>query len=161
MASANHHVAVRVADIDRSARFYEEAFGATQEMRYEVEGELAAMVSGGPADTAMTVQSMTFDGGGAIELFQFRSPARKTKAVDPWEETVLHFAIEVDDVDAALARAESAGAECAWPEVLDMGGMKFVYIRDPDHNVIELIDGPMEKLIALTKAAFAAGDDGA
>jgi catechol 2,3-dioxygenase-like lactoylglutathione lyase family enzyme len=157
--AANHHVALRVADLDRAVRFYEEAFDATAEMRYDIDGDLAAMVSGGPPGTAMTAQSMTFDGGGAIELFQFRSPARATRPVDPWEETVLHFAIEVDDVDAALARAEAAGATSMWPEVLDMGGMKFVYLRDPDHNVIELIDGPMEKLIALTKAAFAGDDD--
>jgi hypothetical protein len=66
----------------------------------------------------------------------------------------MHLAIEVGDTDASLALIEAAGGSRMWPRVLPLGTTRIVYARDPDGNVIELIDSPVETLIAQTEGEF-------
>lgn len=154
-STSNHHLAIRVDDVEKAADFYENAFGANRMMQsFVVEGDLGEMVAVGPKGTSMTILPIEFPDGGAMELFNFAEPAHPTKPIDAWQGTLMHFAIQVEDTDAALAAAEAAGGKRIWPEVLEMGPLRIVYIHDLDGNVIEIIDGTMADVIALTKDAF-------
>jgi catechol 2,3-dioxygenase-like lactoylglutathione lyase family enzyme len=155
MASSNHHVGMRVSDLERAAKFYEDAFGATRMCdAFGIDGELAEMVTVGPKGVAVKLLPMSFEQGGAIELFEFTEPRKPMVATHASEDNLMHYAIQVEDTDAALVRAEAAGATRIWPEVLPMGKLRIVYVTDPDGNVIEILDGTMDEVIELIKENF-------
>jgi catechol 2,3-dioxygenase-like lactoylglutathione lyase family enzyme len=153
--TSNHHVAVRVADLEQSAKFYEAAFGATRAIdSFVVDGDFGAMIAAGPKGTSMRILPIEFPDGGAIELFNFEEPQRPTAPIDAWEGTLMHFAIQVDDTDATLEKIEAAGGKRIWPEVLEMGKLRLVYVHDLDGNVVEVLDGSMDEVIELIRAAY-------
>jgi catechol 2,3-dioxygenase-like lactoylglutathione lyase family enzyme len=154
-ASCNHHIALRVADVDRAVAFYRAAFGVTPLLAetMEIDGEVAEMTVNGPPGTKLAIQMLTFPAGGAVELFAFAEPSRPNLPIDPWEANLMHFAVQVEDVEEALGKAVAAGAEQIWPEVLEMDPLRIVYIRDLDGNVIELINESMETMAGVLNGA--------
>lgn len=146
--SVNHHVGLRVADIERSARFYIEALGGhweTAPMLYE--GPDADEIMGGTPGTRFKVCHIGFDDG-VIELFEFLAPVADTGPIPDHIGKVIHFAFQVDDVEQALQSIEAAGGKRYWPDVKEMEfGCKVVYATDPDGNVLEIIDLPIDELI--------------
>ena len=143
-----HHVAVRVGDIDRATRFYVEALdGRVRTSPFVHEGPFAETVMGGTPGARFRVCHIDLPAG-TVELFEFLEPKNATGGVAPPVAAQLHFALEVPDVDAALARVEAAGGKRYWPEVVDIGGGGHaVYVTDPDGNIIELIDLSPDALI--------------
>jgi catechol 2,3-dioxygenase-like lactoylglutathione lyase family enzyme len=151
--TSNHHVALRVADVERASDFYVEVFGAARSLDEPmyIEGEVAEMTVSGPAGTKLTIQMLEFPDGGSVELFEFGEPVHPTAPIDAWRAAQMHFAIQVDDVEGTLAKALAAGAEQVWPEVLEMGPLRIVYIQDGDGNVIELINSSMGEMVTFLR----------
>ena len=109
-AIALHHTAIRVADLDRSRRFYEGLLG------------LAAVER---PDLGMPGR---WYGIGSVQLHLIQCEPL-TLPIDP---SGPHVAFAVDDLDAArLALAESG------LPTLDPGGDQ-LWVRDPDGYTIEL-----------------------
>ena len=152
-ARADHHISLRVSDIDRSIRFWQEALGgrlvAAPTLR---EG---AFIDGvfGPG-TRVKVCHVALEAN-ALELWQFLQPA---SPIPPAEQTrlgLMHFGVTVDDVPAALARVEAAGGRARFP-VKQLGGAgeaRFVYCEDPDGHVFELLDVDHAETVRLITAA--------
>ena len=138
-ARADHHVALRVTDLERAIRFYEEALGgrlvAAPIMR---EGPYIEEVFGPGA--VLRVCHVAF-AANALELWQFLAPV---VPIPPQEQSavgIMHFAVTVDDVPSTLARVEAAGGKARFP-VKSIGGDspgRFVYCEDPDGHVFELL----------------------
>jgi catechol 2,3-dioxygenase-like lactoylglutathione lyase family enzyme len=147
--SAHHHVAVRVADIERGAQFYIDALGARWlALPFELEGPEIADLWGGHEGLKVKICLLGFDEGG-IELFQFVSPQHGTGPGDPAADRIMHWGMQVDDVRGTLARVEEHGGS-AVHEVLNWGGKDIVYCRDPDGNIFELVSTPFEENVRLT-----------
>ena len=54
-----------------------------------------------------------------------------------------HWALAVDDLDAAFTRLTGSGAEAVWPPAdAVQPGARFAYVKDPEGNLIELIQPP-------------------
>ena len=70
-------------------------------------------------------------GHGQLHLIQGDAPGGSLDPSGP------HFAIAVEDLDAARRELASAGVE-----TLDPGGAQ-LWLRDPDGNVIELTSAPL------------------
>ena len=137
------HVALRVRDIERSAQFYLEAFGGRHlTLPFVIDDPEMAGLFGGHAGLKVKVCILGFDEG-VIELFQFLEPVRPTGAEDPTRSMLMHWCVQVDDVEASLARVEALGATTVLP-LGDWGGSKFVYCYDLDGNVFEMLDSSME-----------------
>jgi catechol 2,3-dioxygenase-like lactoylglutathione lyase family enzyme len=152
VASAHHHVALRVADMDRAVRFYREAFGARQvTLPFLIEGAFAEMIWG-PKGSRVKGCMLGFDEG-VVELFEFLSEPEPTGRLEQREATLMHFALKVDDVHDAVAKVRGAGGDALFP-VTPWGDIEFVYCKDPDGNVIELTQADMGHLAKLTLDAF-------
>jgi len=130
-----HHVGLQVADIDRAATFYREALGATwMVLPLDFEGDGARMSQGVDAFRL----AMLSLGNAAVELFELPAPPT------PSEARLPHLAVQVEDTDEALERVEAHGGTRVWDQVDRLGRARVIYVRDPDGNVVELLDHPPE-----------------
>ena len=85
-----HHVALKTADLDASIAFYEKLGMKFYTSWGEGDGRIAML---------------DFGDGGILELFAGGSAEEQANA------RYIHFALKVDDVDAAYAKAIEAGAK--------------------------------------------------
>jgi catechol 2,3-dioxygenase-like lactoylglutathione lyase family enzyme len=156
--SANHHIGLRVENLERSINFYEDAFGArlrTQPMQYGPPD--AGEILGGPADLSFRVCHVGFDQG-TIELFELAEPHRRVEPLAATRGGIIHYALEVDDVDAALERVERAGGRRLWPQCREITSeAKVIYASDPDGHVLELISLSIDDLVDVINDAAGAG----
>jgi catechol 2,3-dioxygenase-like lactoylglutathione lyase family enzyme len=136
---ADHHISLRVSDIERSIRFYEKALdGRLVAGPVTREGPYIDRVFG--EGTRVRVCHVAFDAG-AVELWQFLEPDTPIPYADQRRMGQMHFAVTVDDVEERLAKVEAAGGRARFPIGKVAGlGAHFVYCEDPDGNVFELLD---------------------
>lgn len=120
-----HHIAVKVADFDRSMRFYEKGLGMKRAFGWGEGNGRACLVDMGD--------------GNYIELFAGGKPR---PAAMP-EYPVLHFALRSGDPDADYKRAMEAGATSQMePTDITIPGdhglkVRIAFVVGPDGEVIE------------------------
>jgi lactoylglutathione lyase len=140
------HVGVTVSDLERSVHFYTEGLGLDLAVRQTSAAEYLA-VTGHPGVEIATAFVEAPGGGVRIELQEYRRVGDHGSR-EPGTAPVgsSHICLRVDDVAAALGRAEAAGGRRVTdPVKLDSGindGGAAVYLRDPDGYTIELFQPP-------------------
>lgn len=152
-----HHHGLRVADVERAGRFYCDALGGewlTLPVTLEGRGAEQAVATPG----ARLRMALIGFGCGAVELFEFVEPAIPDWARAPVAGTIPHLALQVEDVDLALTRAEALGGRRLWPAVDRFGSARAIYLADPDGNVVELLDRPPEDIAGSLKRWFPEAD---
>lgn len=136
-------IALNVRDIDRSAKFYEEALGFVR----------AAPPAQGAADIAALLgsafQSLRLTlGEDTLELTQLDHPGAPypldSRANDLWFQ---HFAMLTDDMEAAVSRLQAFQPQSitdGGPQILPArsGGATAYKFRDPDGHPLELLRLP-------------------
>jgi catechol 2,3-dioxygenase-like lactoylglutathione lyase family enzyme len=137
---AVNHVGIATADIEKSIHFYRDLVGMTLEGGViEVDDNpLYNHIFG--LSHVRAKGAMLRLGEAQLELWEFESP-RGTAAprMQPVNNPrINHICFEVADVQHEYERLEAAGVRFHYPPQ-DFGGPKAVYGRDPDDNVIELI----------------------
>ena|SRR5215204_678732 len=122
-----HHVAIRAGDFDASVRFYTEALGFVEKIRWGEGDKRAVMLDTGD--------------GNYLEIFSGR---RSSLPPDASEPPILHFAIRTHNTDAAITRARAAGAEVTIEPkdvVIDSTPgptpVRLAFCKGPDGEVIE------------------------
>ena len=80
-------------------------------------------------------------GDSMIELFEFSEPAARPQPTNRpvIDHGITHLCFLVDDLQAEYARLEAAGMKFHCPPQEDGAGIAITYGRDPDGNVIELM----------------------
>ena len=143
MITGLSHIGLSVVDLDRSIRFYQEAFGLElidQRTFGEQADERYERVLGLP-DARGKVATLR-SGHLEIELFEFEHPRPRPK--DPncpvSDHGLSHFCIEVRDLDSEYARLKTLGARFHCPPQHFPGEANVTYARDPDGNVFELLE---------------------
>jgi catechol 2,3-dioxygenase-like lactoylglutathione lyase family enzyme len=156
---ANDHQGIRVGEMERSIRFYAEAFGAEPVTRpFTIEGEFAEEQFEGPTGVSYRLCHLRF-ASGLIELFEFTEPREETVPVHPTRAGIMHVGFVVDDVEATVERVTAAGGRLVFP-VTAWGANRLTYVTDPDGNVIEIADAPLEELLVGTLERFPEADPG-
>jgi catechol 2,3-dioxygenase-like lactoylglutathione lyase family enzyme len=154
---ANDHQGIRVTAMDRSIRFYADAFGAEAVTRpFAIEGEFAEAMFEGPPGAAFRLCHLRFDSG-MIELFEFQHPREDAAPVHPSRANIMHVGFVVDDVEVTAQRVIEAGGRLVFP-VTEWGENRLTYVADPDGNVIEIADAPLAELLAGTIEQFPEAD---
>ena len=120
------HIAIHTKDMEESIAFYEKIGGALQQR---------ASIPTPDGDKLLALVSF---GGFTLELIQSPVPAPMT------EGNIPHFAVYVDDLDAAAAAVKAAGVDTFMtPEkkVLPnlFGGLENWFFTGPSGEQIELL----------------------
>jgi catechol 2,3-dioxygenase-like lactoylglutathione lyase family enzyme len=135
-----HHVAVHVHDLDRMAAFYKSAFGfepANAEFAWSGTADIDRLI-GVPGSAARTV--MLRAGNCFFELFEFSAPApRSARPLAPYDKGYTHFCVEVTNISQEFARLSSLGMVFAHRAPIDAGDLTAIYGRDPEGNIIEIM----------------------
>ena len=136
------HFSFTVGDIERSAAFYAR-FGFESFKRY---------MSAGPevdegADTEradMDIQWLKHPTGGPmLELIRYiHHPAKRSSHNS--NVGAAHLCFAIDDVFGAHDAMVEEGVEFLSAPHQDEFGVRWVYLRDPDGNAVELIQDPPE-----------------
>lgn len=141
------HVGLATGRLDRMVEFYCKNFGFEVVSRFAWKRgarEIDAII--GLSDSAAT-QAMLRNGSAMIEIFEYSAPPGKP--VDPdrplSDHGITHFSLSVSDIDAEYERLRAAGMQFFSPPFPPPGeptpdGVRVVSGRDPDGNVIELME---------------------
>jgi catechol 2,3-dioxygenase-like lactoylglutathione lyase family enzyme len=131
------HVSFTVADLEASLAFYER-LGFSPDKRY-VSAGADASAGTGTEDADIEIGWMSHpDGGPLLELLHYRGEATG-RAAHNSRVGAAHICLAVEDVDGEVARLRDEGVEFVSPPHTDEFGLTWVYMRDVDGNVVELI----------------------
>jgi catechol 2,3-dioxygenase-like lactoylglutathione lyase family enzyme len=126
------HVGLSVADLDAQRRFYGNALGLVElEEHFEMpEAQIRSAI-------------LRSASGLKIELIE-RGGAAPQEFTDPFDgagvQGYFHWALRVDDVEEVFASVLAAGAtEVSAPADAVRPGARFAYVKDPEGNLLELI----------------------
>lgn len=124
MAFSYLHTMLRVGDLDRSVKFYTDAFGMKELRRRDV------------PDGKYTLAFVGYEGGTEIEL-TYNYGVEKYDVGSGFG----HLAIGVPDIYAACDTLRKAGAVITRePGPVKFGTTVIAFVRDPDGYMIELIE---------------------
>jgi lactoylglutathione lyase len=122
------HFAYEVSDLEASIRFYVEKLGFKIQFDKMVDGK---------EHEAFAILEMD---GGKLELIQALSETNGSKPFEPLTvrpHACPHLALQVEDFDRTLAMLAAQGIPILHGPLEVPGVVKWLYVCDPDRNVIE------------------------
>ena len=141
MIKGIHHTAISAGDLARSLRFYRDLLGL------EVALEIGFEEGNDVFDRVMDLEGATGKlvllkaGNAFVELFQFTSPEPQPMSPNRpvCDHGITHLCLEVVDIETEYERLKAGGMRFHCPPQ-DLGDLKVTYGRDPDGNVVELLE---------------------
>jgi glyoxylase I family protein len=141
MIKGFHHAAISTPDLQRCIAFYTDIIGGEVAWTFgwpagTPEADMVTGLSNSAAQAAMLRIGETF-----LEVFQFDLPAQSPRGDErPVNKYgITHICLEVEDIEAEYLRLKNAGMPFNCPPQRQ-DGSSMVYGRDPDGNVVELIE---------------------
>lgn len=135
-----HHTAMSTPNLARLTAFYRDVFGyaVVREFSWPRGVAMINRVIGLPDCAATAV--MLRRGDSMLELFEYAhpTPAAQKPERPACDHGITHICFLVDDVEKEQARCEAAGMRFHSPAQRG-SDLAFSYGRDPDGNVIELL----------------------
>jgi catechol 2,3-dioxygenase-like lactoylglutathione lyase family enzyme len=136
------HTSFTVTDLDRSVAFWQKVMGYALTRRTRGSGDMVSHLIG---VVGADIELAILEGGGhVLELIQYNSPSDRRQSVPrPWDVGAAHVALNVDNIEAAVAAMTEHGWSVAGTIVLNPRSQSRVaYVRDWDGVTIELIESP-------------------
>lgn len=142
------HIALIVKDMNSIIEFYVNTFGCIVKRDFEINSEEFQKGIGIENASARCVHLVIPDSEVEIELFQFYKPhnseIRKQEIND---SGIRHFAIVIENMKDAIVELKSKGIlihsdPIRFEKPKEIKGFCFVYIKDPEGNIIELNELP-------------------
>lgn len=125
------HVAIKVADLDKSLDFYVNKLGFPEMMRLRKD------------DGSVWLVYLRITDEQYLEVF----PGAETDRAPGWNANGMnHLCLTVDDIDDVIARIEAAGLTLMLPLKTAIDGNRQAWLEDPDGNRIELMEMAADSL---------------
>ncbi len=132
-------VGITCVDIEKSLKFYNEILGLPLLEAMDVPEDQCRDIYGIKDGTKVTLFLLRTGNGGFVELFRF-SPNGGGHQDVVWNRPgITHLALDVKNLPVVMKRLQAAGIKFVCP-VKNNVGTDFVFTRDPDGNLVELID---------------------
>jgi len=142
MIQGFHHIAISTPDLERSCRFYCDLFGfeKVMDMQYARSNTPKPHIQ---ADDGAAKAAVVKAGHIYIEIMEYSYPV--PAPLNPNRQVVdhglAHMCFQIKDMKTEYKRLKDAGMEFHSEPLPGMHkDSLFIYGRDPDGNVIELID---------------------
>ena len=145
MRAKYRHTNIVAEDWRRLADFYEQVLGCEPVLPERASrGQWVERSTGVPGAEVRGIHLRLGgfgDDGPTLEIFEYNR-ARKRPETAINRPGFAHMAFEVDDVEAARDEVLAAGGGCVGDlvtaEITNAGTITFVYMTDPEGNIIEL-----------------------
>ena len=121
------HTRFRVADMDRSLKFYHEVLGL-EISKQSISPRGSKLVYLKFPHSESELELCSFPSSGGVEV----------------PEDLAHLAFEVDDLEAWMKRLQKADIPVTEGPVTTRSGSRFIFTEDPDKYEIELIEPPKQ-----------------
>ncbi|WP_421725783.1 VOC family protein [Bauldia sp.] len=119
------HVAIKVADLDRTLDYYEKKLGFAEMLRLHKD------------DGSVWLIYLRITDDQYLEVFPDaegdRAPGRNANGMN-------HLCLTIDDLDATVAQIKAAGIELLAEIKTGADGNRQAWLQDPDGNRIELME---------------------
>lgn len=138
---AVRHIGITIKDLDQAIDFYKSLMGLKIIRRMEESGKFIDYLSGLKKVRVTTVKMAT-DDGSLIELLYYHSHPRLTgKKKEICAIGLSHLAFTVGDLNKLYKKLINKGIKfnCA-PRISKDGKAKVTFCRDPEGNLIELVE---------------------
>jgi catechol 2,3-dioxygenase-like lactoylglutathione lyase family enzyme len=134
------HSGLTVSNFENAVKWYYDIFGLRLISEQILDKEQAKRLYDlyKLQNTSIRLGFLRAPKGGVIEIFEF-SPARKSEEVVWNKPGFTHITLDVRNVDKWYRKLKEKGVHF-FSEPQDTSGAKWVFMRDPDGNLIELID---------------------
>ncbi|HTA35574.1 MAG TPA: VOC family protein [Solirubrobacteraceae bacterium] len=135
------HVGVVVEDLAAATAFFVE-LGLELRGEASVEGDWVDRVVGLDGVHSDIAMLETPDGHSRVELTKFHAPPAQggERHAPPNALGIRHLTFEVDDVDGAIARLRTRGAELVGEVERYGDSYRLCYIRGPEGIIVELAE---------------------
>ena len=137
-----HHTALSTPDLDRLLRFYCDLFGFEIEFDFPWDETNEAFRETHAVRESAGRVVMLAIGASRLEIFEYRKPVPRADIPGRANADlgIGHFCIEVREIEKEVLRLRAAGMRFQSGLVLQTPTIVNCYGRDPDGNVIELIE---------------------
>lgn len=139
-----NHAGLTVSNLEASIAFYAGVTGGTVEGPYENSGPAVDAVTGYPGVVVRQAFVNPPEGTSVIELLEYQGGSGVVLDPDNGSVGAVHVAVEVPDLDAALARLRSEGVTALSDPIRagrgPVAGCRVVYVLDPDRIRVELVE---------------------
>jgi catechol 2,3-dioxygenase-like lactoylglutathione lyase family enzyme len=132
-----HHVGVTVSDLDRAVDFYRDVFGLDVVARFSVDGE--AFATGVGVDGASADFAHLDADGVRLELVSYDPEGAVVGETTVNQPGAAHVGLAVDDLDTFYESLPD-GVETQSPPQRTASGTKILFVRDPEGNLVELLE---------------------
>ena len=134
------HTGIVVSNLDKALYFYRDILGLKIRREMIESGKYIDNLSALKGVRVKTIK-MSADDGNLIELLYYESHPRKSINRDICDIGYSHIAFTVENLDSEYKRLKEKGIKfnCA-PQISPDGKAKVVFCRDPEGNLIELVE---------------------
>ena len=132
-----HHVGITVADLDRAVEFYVETFDLDLLTEFSVGGD--AFAEAVAVDDASAEFAHLDAGDAVVELVAYDPPGEATADPELNRAGATHLGLSVDDVEA-FHDGLADDVETLSPPRTTESGTTILFVRDPEGNLIEVLD---------------------
>jgi catechol 2,3-dioxygenase-like lactoylglutathione lyase family enzyme len=135
-----HHVGISVADLERTILFYRHLFGMQVIVRKPFSGPRYEAILGlsGVQGKLAVLRGRNLE----LELFEFSHPRPipKGRSRPVCDHGITHICLEVANIVDEYERLKAAGVAFHSPQVRFSQNEAATYARDPEGNVLELLE---------------------
>ena len=140
MITKTNHIGLCVTKMDEMIRFYRDVLGLRQIVDIFMEGKFLDTIQGKDNMKYHIVKFESPDGF-IVELLQDHNHyTEEQKEISLQAAGIRHFAFEVDDIDKFYSESvKNKFKTISPPTTSDDEKMRLFYLRDPENNIVEIM----------------------